>query len=202
MLRIFEVQSASSLAESQPSAAANPQRAAGRPNASSRQSAAPEWSAIRLDSGQPGREQQHPHPKTVPLKTASIEDRVMSALVDFALVTAGFLLFVLVFTACTPHPPTGKTAIAGAAAVLLGFFVLYQWLFFSFGESTPGMAYAHIALCTFEDNNPTRSAMRRRIGALLLSALPVGLGLLWAVFDEDHLGWHDRISGMYQRSYR
>jgi uncharacterized RDD family membrane protein YckC len=40
------------------------------------------------------------------------------------------------------------------------------------------------------------------VGALLLSALPLGLGLLWAVFDEDRLGWHDRISGTYQRSYK
>jgi uncharacterized RDD family membrane protein YckC len=167
-------------------------------------SSSTEWSAIRLDSGQPGRAQQHPHGKTLaaPLKTASMEDRIMAALVDVALVTAGFLLFVLVFCACTPHPPTGKTALAGGAAVLLGLFVLYQLLFFSFAESTPGMSYARIALCTFEDNNPTRRAMRRRVGALLLSALPVGLGLLWAVFDEDRLGWHDRISGMYQRSYR
>ena len=31
---------------------------------------------------------------------------------------------------------------------------------------------------------------------------PLGMGLLWAVFDEDHLGWHDRISGTYQRSYK
>ena len=46
------------------------------------------------------------------------------------------------------------------------------------------------------------TVMQRRVGALLLSALPLGMGLLWAVFDEDHLGWHDRISGTYQRSYK
>jgi uncharacterized RDD family membrane protein YckC len=184
------------------------ERASARAHAQSRsrpmQSGASEWSAIRLDSGQPGREQPHPPAKTLalPLKTASIQDRLMSALVDFALVSVGFLLFVLVFCACTAHPPTGKAAFAGSAAVLLGLFIVYQLLFFSFGEATPGMSYAHIALCTFEDNNPTRKAMRRRVGALLLSALPVGLGLLWAVFDEDRLGWHDRISGTYQRSYR
>lgn len=185
-----------------------PERASARAHTQSRsghmQSGRSEWSAIRLDSEQPGREQAHPPPKTlaVPLKTASVQDRLMSALVDFALVSVGFLLFVLVFCACTAHPPTGKAALAGSAAVLLGLFIVYQLLFFSFGEATPGMSYAHIALCTFEDNNPTRKAMRRRVGALLLSALPVGLGLLWAVFDEDRLGWHDRISGTYQRSYR
>jgi uncharacterized RDD family membrane protein YckC len=79
--------------------------------------------------------------------------------------------------------------------------LLYQALFFSFSQATPGMRCARIALCTFDDENPTRSAMRRRMLAMLLSACPLGLGFLWATIDEDRLAWHDRISRMYQRSY-
>jgi uncharacterized RDD family membrane protein YckC len=37
--------------------------------------------------------------------------------------------------------------------------------------------------------------------ALILSLLPVGLGVAWAIFDEDHLTWHDRLSGTYLRRY-
>jgi len=98
---------------------------------------------------------------------------------------------------------TLAAAYAGAAGALLAaFFVLYQWLFFTYADGTPGMRYAKIALCTFEDENPTRQQMRRRIVALLLSALPVGLGFVWALFDDDRMTWHDRISRTYQRSYR
>jgi uncharacterized RDD family membrane protein YckC len=64
------------------------------------------------------------------------------------------------------------------------------------------MRYAKIGLCTFDDENPTRKAMRRRLAAVLLSVIPFGLGILWAFFDDDRLGWHDRISRTYQRSYR
>jgi uncharacterized RDD family membrane protein YckC len=78
---------------------------------------------------------------------------------------------------------------------------VYQLLFFTFSEATPGMRYARIALCTFADDNPTRSAMRRRILAGVLAACPLGIGFLWAWLDDDGLGWHDRISRMYQRSY-
>ena len=46
-----------------------------------------------------------------------------------------------------------------------------------------------------------RRRTRRNLGAMLLSLAPLGLGYLWAFFDEDRLGWHDRISRMYQRSY-
>jgi hypothetical protein len=63
------------------------------------------------------------------------------------------------------------------------------------------MRYARIALCTFDDDNPTREQMRKRIPAMLLSALPAGLGLIWAAVDGQNLGWHDRMTRTYQRKY-
>ena len=92
-------------------------------------------------------------------------------------------------------------ALASSLLVLALLYLLYQALFFSFSDSTPGMRCARIALCTFDDENPTRRAMRRRILAILLSACPLGLGLLWAAFDEDRLAWHDRLTRTYQRTY-
>jgi hypothetical protein len=64
------------------------------------------------------------------------------------------------------------------------------------------MRCARIALCTFDDENPDRRALRHRIAAACLAALPLGLGFFWALLDEDHLGWHDRMTRTYQRSYR
>jgi len=171
----------------------------------------PEWHSIRLDSEPVAHAaalaQDLPlaTPELLldaPIYSASLEDRLMAAMVDACLVGAGFLAFVATFVACTPHPPTGKLALAGAGAALLVLFAVYQWLFFTFAEGTPGMRYAKIALCTFDDENPTRQAMRQRIVALLLAALPLGLGYLWSFFDEDRLGWHDRMTRTYQRSYR
>jgi len=133
---------------------------------------------------------------------AALSDRLMAGLVDAALVGIAFALFVLVVAASTPHPPTGRPALVGAALVFCLFYLMYQFLFFTFAESTPGMRYAHIALCTFDDRNPSREAMRKRIFALVLAAAPVGIGFLYALFDEDSLGWHDRMTRMYQRSYK
>jgi hypothetical protein len=61
------------------------------------------------------------------------------------------------------------------------------------------MRYARISLCTFDDQNPTRGQLHGRLVAMILSLLPLGLGLAWAIFDEDHLSWHDRLSKTYQR---
>ena len=162
-----------------------------------------EWSPIRLDTdpASPHSGDGQSPTQEIPLKAAPLEDRLMAGIFDLALVIAAFALFVLVFVACTAHPPTGKPALLAAGLVLGGFFLLYQYLFFKYAEGTPGMRYAKIALCTFEDENPTRKAMCRRVFFMLLSAAPLGLGFAWAWFDPDRLGWHDRLSRIYQRSY-
>jgi len=166
--------------------------------------AAAEWSSIRLD-GKPAsarRERESTASRELRLEAASLEDRVMAGIVDLALVSFAFVLFVLVFAACTGHPPTGRVALIAAGAVLGGLALLYQYIFFRLADGTPGMRYAKIALCTFDDENPARPAMRRRILFLILSAAPFGMGFIWAWFDAARLGWHDRLSRMYQRSYR
>jgi uncharacterized RDD family membrane protein YckC len=160
-----------------------------------------EWSPIRLDTDPASPHSGDGQLPTHELKAAPLEDRLMAGIFDLALVVAAFALFVLVFVACTAHPPTGKPALLAAGLVLGGFFLLYQYLFFKYAEGTPGMRYAKIALCTFEDENPTRKAMCRRVFFMLLSAAPLGLGFAWAWFDPDRLGWHDRLSRIYQRTY-
>jgi uncharacterized RDD family membrane protein YckC len=136
------------------------------------------------------------------LLVATLSDRLLAAVVDGALVTLALAAAAVVVIASTSHPPTGRIALIASGCGLLLFGLLYQFLFLSYAEEgTLGMRYARIALCTFDDDNPTIDQMRQRIPALLLSALPAGLGLLWAIFDKDHLGWHDRMTRTYQRKY-
>jgi uncharacterized RDD family membrane protein YckC len=158
-----------------------------------------DWSPIRLDNEAASHEGESVSP--IPLKTAALEDRIMAGIFDLALIVSAFAMFVLVFVACTAHPPSGKPALVGAGLVLAGFGLLYQYLFFKYADGTPGMRYAKIALCTFEDENPTRKAMCMRVLYVLLSAAQLGLGFAWAWFDPDRLTWHDRLSRIYQRSY-
>jgi len=180
------------------------------------ESVAPEWSSILLSAlpataPVPSPETDY-NPDARP-QTAPLNLRLMAAMVDGCVILTAFLAFTAAFAltvgklSATPatNPILGSMSLQTAAitsAVVLAFLILlYQVLFFTLGEATPGMRYARIALCTLSDDNPTRPAMRRRIFAMLLSACPLGLGFLWALLDEDGLGWHDRISRMYQRSY-
>jgi hypothetical protein len=189
-------------------------------------SSAPEWSSIMLGAQplieptlvQPEEPAQllNWSPATAPLLiTAPLELRIMASAVDACIVLAAMLAFFAAAILPIGHLPAlqlsslSPLAIATqiapfAAAAGLAFFILtalYQVLFFTFSDATPGMRYARIALCTFSDENPTRAQMRRRALTFLISALPCGLGLLWPWIDTDRLTWHDRLSRIYQRSY-
>jgi uncharacterized RDD family membrane protein YckC len=174
----------------------------------------PEWSGIQLEeeplkkpayfANEAAAEATTSEPSeaetsAVPLHLAHFSLRLMAAVVDGALIAGAFLAAAVVIAANAKELPSIRTTELGAAIALALIFMLYQALFFTFGEATPGMKYAHLSLCTFDDQRPTRAQLRGRFGALLLSLLPVGLGVAWIIFDEEHLSWHDRLSGTYLR---
>jgi uncharacterized RDD family membrane protein YckC len=160
----------------------------------------PKWSGIELEAQPPSEVESQEAPAPLPaLQLAPIGHRLMAALVDGALIVGAFLASVLVATANIGHPPAARSLEMGAALALLLVGLLYHTLFLTLAEATPGMRYARISLCTFDGQSPTRAQLLSRLGALLLSVLPVGLGVLWILFDDDRLSWHDRLSQTYPR---
>lgn len=188
------------------------------------ESSGPVWSSIVLDA-QPQQPEAYstlnqPYPENQlvgqldlpadlhlypPPQTAPIDLRLMSAAVDSCLILSAFIAFTATFALTARTLALGAITIPTlalasiATLVLLAF--LYLFLFFTFSDATPGMRFARIGLCTLSDENPSRAALRRRVFATLLSLCPLGLGFLWAWIDGEGLGWHDRLSRMYQRSY-
>jgi hypothetical protein len=59
------------------------------------------------------------------------------------------------------------------------------------------MRFANISLLTFDKTIPSRTQLLKRMVAMLISALTLGVGVLWAIFDEQHLCLHDRLSHTY-----
>jgi uncharacterized RDD family membrane protein YckC len=164
----------------------------------------PEWHSLRLDAPAAARITEHADAQisfALPVQVAPVSLRMMAALVDGCCIAAGWLAAIAAIAYVSTEIPTGLPALGAAAGMLAFFALLYKVLFFSLGDATPGMRYARIGLCTFSDENPTRSSMRRRMLAVLLAGLPLGLGLAWVLLDEEGLGWHDRISRMYPRAY-
>jgi uncharacterized RDD family membrane protein YckC len=166
-----------------------------------------EWSDIRLGEQpmvEPRSEVEREEDvasATPMLELAPFGFRMMALVVDGALITGAFLAAAMVAATHVSQLPPLRGIEIGSALALAGIAALYHALFLILAEGTPGMKYAHIALCTFDGDNPTAPQRRKRLVAMILSLLPVGLGAAWAIFDEDHLTWHDRLSGTYLRRY-
>jgi uncharacterized RDD family membrane protein YckC len=134
-----------------------------------------------------------------PIRLAPLGRRLMALVVDASLVLAVFVFLAMQFVSHAKQMPGPRLVEVGAVLAVLAISAAYQALFLTLTKATPGMRYAGIALCTFDGHSPSREHRSRRLTGLLLSVLPLGLGLVWALFDGDHLTWHDRLSKTYLR---
>ena len=160
----------------------------------------PAWSGLKLEAQPLDEPEYEEAPASEPeVQLAPIGHRLMAALVDGAIITALFLGSAVAAVAAIATLPAARIMEICAAAAFLLIAMVYQTLFLTLADATPGMRFAGISLCTFDGQIPTPAQLRSRLGALLLSVVPVGLGLAWALFDEDHLCWHDRLSRTYLR---
>jgi uncharacterized RDD family membrane protein YckC len=135
------------------------------------------------------------------LEPAPMGMRVMAAIVNVSLVTAATLVSVALTLSGAKALPGTHAALSATLGGLALAGLLYTLLFYVLGDGTPGMRYAHLRLATFSGKRTTRLERMGRLGGLLLSVLPLGLGLVWMLFDEEHLCWHDRLSRTYLRRY-
>jgi uncharacterized RDD family membrane protein YckC len=162
------------------------------------QAVGPEWSGLQLETPSPAAAKEDTS-KDPGLELASLNRRLVSAVIDGCLIAGVFLAVAVETLSHMTVLPTLRNAEIGAVIGLFVTAVLYLLVFSLLTASTPGMKYAGISLCTFDDEFPTCTQRCQRLGALFLSLAPMGLGLLWGLFDEENLSWHDRFSGTYQR---
>ncbi len=171
------------------------------------ESAEPMWMRADLSGIEvkPKREEsllEEPAPQAQPaerIELAPLSRRIMALMVDTSLVLATFLSVALLFASHAGQMPGTRVVELCSVLALLVIAAAYQSLFLSLVRATPGMLYAGIALCTLDGCHTSRAQRCGRLTALLLSVLPLGLGLAWALFDDAHLTWHDRLSKTYLR---
>jgi uncharacterized RDD family membrane protein YckC len=130
---------------------------------------------------------------------AAMDRRAMAVVIDGALMLAGFAGLVWLTAASGLLVHSTRAFEFVAAVLLLLVCAGYLAVFSAYAKATPGMWYAGIGLCTTDGYVPNRAQRWRRLAALPLSVMPLGLGLAWSLFDEDRLTWHDRLSGTYLR---
>jgi uncharacterized RDD family membrane protein YckC len=170
---------------------------------------APEWARPeRADLKLEAMQQQEPlaepvfvekPARAVELQAAPINRRVLAAVVDLGLVSLASLGVAAMVAMKASVLPTIREAEIGGGVVFAAIALVYLVISYTLARATPGMRYALLTLRTFDGRRPTREQRCRRLGALAVAMLPVGLGAVWALFDKQNLCWHDRMSGTYLR---
>jgi uncharacterized RDD family membrane protein YckC len=120
--------------------------------------------------------------------------RAVAAALDLALSLIAFAVFLGTFWLCGGEFVLSKATLPVyvGAYVLLAMFHHLLWVLAS--GDTPGMQWTQLRLVNF-DGFPAerRERFTRYLGACL-SFAAAGLGLMWALVDEESLTWQDHIS--------
>lgn len=137
----------------------------------------------------------HPGGSTFPV--AELASRRMAGLVDAGIVSSVFIGFLGLFRSMGGQLGFMRMDLAVYAATFFLIYAIYFCLFTLFSGSTPGMRAGGLAVVALDGTFPeTRQLLWRSFG-YLLSGATLMLGFLWALWDDDRMTWHDRISQTY-----
>lgn len=146
-------------------------------------------------SGQPVQAEAESRSGLFPV--ASIDDRRYAALIDLFCLLFAYGGFLGLFGSLGGHFTLSKLSVAVCATTFVIVYLQYFTLFSVFGGTTPGMMMRGLQVVSFSGESPTPRQMLVRSAGYLLSAGAFFLGFLWAMWDEDELTWHDRLSRTY-----
>lgn len=120
--------------------------------------------------------------------------RFVAGAIDAALILIGFGVLVLTFQLLGGAFGSGKMLWVGMGAALILVAMFYGLIWAIAGRETAGMRFTDLQLITFDGFPLDARSRALRFASAWLSFCSGGLGLLWAVADEENLTWHDHIS--------
>lgn len=125
---------------------------------------------------------------------APLTVRSKAAVLDSLLVLVGLACVVATFLACGGRLQATPRAAWPWGGVLLALGLFYRSLWCVLKADSAGMRFFRLRLINFDgyEAEPGQRAVRLVFACLSIAA--GGLGLLWALFDEEKLTWHDHMS--------
>ena len=128
---------------------------------------------------------------------ASIEERRIAGLIDAGCLLFAYGAFLTLFGSLGGQFTFSKLSAAVCIATFVIVYLQYFALFTVFGGTTPGMMLRGLHVVSFSGEPPSPRQMLWRSVGYMLSAGTFFMGFLWALWDEDALTWHDRLSHTY-----
>ena len=127
--------------------------------------------------------------------------RAMAAALDGGLVLIALALFGLAFHLAGGRIALNVKTLPIFLGVVGGLVLFYKSLWCLAGGDTPGMHWTRLRLVDFDGQQPDSSKRLYRLASEWLSLLAAGVGLIWALVDEESLTWHDHISRTFPTPY-
>src|ERR1700685_5917 len=147
-----------------------------------------------------GQEQVLPLPQSSILCEAPVAPvalRLQAALTDGLMMALGCGFGVILFRFLGGELELDRHIAPFFALAILTVPLLYKLLWTFAGRDTTGMRSAGLQLVDFDGNPPSQARRYQRLCGTLLSFSAAGIGMLWALVDEDGLTWHDHISSTF-----
>jgi uncharacterized RDD family membrane protein YckC len=120
--------------------------------------------------------------------------RLVASAIDGVIILFGFGLLVALIEVLGGSFGGGRVLWIGLAAALGLVSMLYGLIWAIAGRETAGMRFTDLQLITFDGFQLDPRSRALRFASTWLSFCSGGLGILWAVADEENLTWHDHIS--------
>ena len=143
---------------------------------------------------------QRENANTTMYPVAPIEERRLAAVIDAACLLFACGGFLALFGSLGGHFTLSKLSATVYSIAFAIVYLQYFSLFTVFGGTTPGMMLRGLQVVDFSGEQPTPRQLVIRATGYLLSAGTLFLGFVWAMWDEDSLTWHDRLSHTYLSS--
>jgi uncharacterized RDD family membrane protein YckC len=128
---------------------------------------------------------------------ATLHERRRAALIDAACLAFAYGGFLALFGSLGGQFTLSKLSGVVCFSTFAFVYIQYFGLFTVFGGTTPGMMVRGLQVASFTGEPPTAKQLFWRTAGYMISAGTFFLGFFWALWDEDAMTWHDRLSRTY-----
>jgi uncharacterized RDD family membrane protein YckC len=128
---------------------------------------------------------------------ATLRERRRAALIDAACLAFAYGGFLALFGSLGGEFTLSKLSAVVCFSTFAFVYIQYFGLFTIFGGTTPGMMVRGLQVASFTGDAPTAQQLFWRTAGYIISASTFFLGFFWALWDEDAMTWHDRLSRTY-----
>jgi len=125
---------------------------------------------------------------------APLVERRRAGALDVAFLLGAYAAFLTLFCGLGGHFAFTRLDALVQLATLGLLYAQYVALFTYFAGATPGMTLRGLRVVSLDGLEPSPRQLLWRSFGYLVSAGTMMLGFVWALWDEDQLSWHDRIS--------